>query len=90
MIFHSVNFFLKYCTLQSQTHTPITDRFGLLGKRQVRGGTKCKAVCRCTLGCLHTQPAHSMHVKPRTGMGSSDGLGNVAVEWSLVLRQIVL
>jgi hypothetical protein len=65
---HSVNFFLKYCTLLSQTHTPITDRFGLLGKRQVRGGTNCKAVCCCTLGCLHTQPAHSMHVKPTTGM----------------------
>lgn len=51
----------------STTHMLITDLFELLGKEQ--------KVVQCARqlpllphGCLHTQPARSTHVKPRTGM----------------------
>jgi hypothetical protein len=54
--------------LLSETHMLITDPFGLLGKKQVRGGTSCKAVSLLHSRLLAHQPGRSTHVKPRTGM----------------------
>jgi hypothetical protein len=56
--------------------------YSVRGRLAVVRFTRQCSLLHC--GCLHTQPAHSMHVKPRTGMASMRVLRSVAVEWSLL------
>jgi hypothetical protein len=49
--------------LLSETHMLITDLFGLLGKKQVRGGTTCKAVFVIALTAAACTPAWSLDAR---------------------------